>query len=117
MDEKTLSTSAVEQQHIEAICFYSGLGNGNGGTDYVTRTQYPSLLDVKNAIDNSVSDAIYLKVANELSPRRFVYGELNGKLVLVETVLLTLNIMPETFSPLNMRAASWRNQVQQPVVA
>lgn len=116
MDEITLSTAVVEKQHIEAICFYSGLGNGNGGTDYVTRNHTSPLIDVKDAIDNSVTDTFYLKVANELSPRRFAYGEKDGQLVLVETVLLTLKIV-EGFTPLNMRAASWRKHVQQPVAA
>ncbi|WP_300563026.1 hypothetical protein [Companilactobacillus sp.] len=116
MDEITLSAVAVEKQHIDAICFYSGLGNGRGDAEYITRKHAVSLSDVKDAVDNAVTDAFYMKVNTELSPRRFTYGVYQNELVLVETCLLSLKVV-EGFTPLNVRAASWRKHTQHPVTA
>lgn len=115
MDEKTLSATLVASNTIPAVCFKSGLGSGDGGADYQTVVFSVSLDTLKDAIDNSMSDTVHLRVNNELGHRQFRYGMYKDHLSLVETCLLDVKAVVG-FTPQEMRAASWRSQ-KQPVAA
>ena len=111
MDELKLSAELAAKQEITALCFYSALPD----KPYQTVLHSASLSALRDAIDNSMTDKVYVTVNNEHSKRLFMYGTVGDKIQLVETCLLTLGVV-EGFSPLNMRAASWRQHVQ-PVAA
>jgi hypothetical protein len=115
MDEKALSNVVAERGYIVAVCFKSGLAGGQNGADYQTVTKSVMLDTLKEAIDNSTNESVWLSVPDELSRRQFRYGVIDNKLCLVETCLFTLGVIKE-FSPLEMRAASWRTH-PQPVAA